>query len=67
MYAGLDEGVSFGETTTDDGDAPSPVEEWRAHDSGWEDDLREPVRNPHHKPTVDTYLVGRRVEVSVDH
>ena len=59
--------MNFRETTTVDSDIPSPVEERRTHDSGWEDDLHDPVRSPDHRLIVSAYLVGRGVEVSVDH
>jgi len=59
--------VNFHESTTDNSDIPSPVEERRTHDSGREDDLRDSFRSLKHRLTVSAYLVGRRVEVSVDH
>ena len=66
MYAGLSKGL-VSEKTTGDSDVPSPVEERRTHDSGWEDDLHDTLRSLNHRHTVRAYLVGRRVEVSVDH
>ena len=59
--------MNFRGTTTDDSDIPSSVEERGTHDSGWEDDLHEPVRSLKLRLAVSTHLVGRRVEVSVDH
>ena len=60
-------GVSFRETAAGDSDVPSPVEERRTHDSGWEDDLYTAVRNPNCLLVTGVYLVCRRVEVRVDH
>jgi hypothetical protein len=37
--------VNFCKSDVEGNYAPSPAEEWRAHDSSWEDDLYAPVKS----------------------
>lgn len=46
---------------------PGLAEEWRTHDSGWENDLYAPVRSLDSKLRTELYLIGRRIEVGVGH
>lgn len=59
--------VNFWESDAEDNHAPSPAEEWRAHDSSWEDDLCAPVRGLYRSSEAIVYLVRRRIKVGVDH